>query len=145
MGQIAYYPKRSSDIDESHPSCGEHTDDLALTFLAQPDDVSGLQVKNMWGDWIDTVPIPHTLVVNIGDLLERWSNGRFKAIVHRVAMKPSEERHSVATFHLPDFHVEIACCVPNAIPKYRPVIAGYFRRKRESYFRASADEYLNNE
>ena len=64
----------------------------------------GLQARDRAsGTWIDVPPIPGTLVINVGDLLERWSNNRFASTPHRVVNRSGAERYSLATFYDPDF------------------------------------------
>ena len=65
-------------------------------------DMTGLEVKNASGDWVAAPPLPGTFVVNIGDLLEIWSNGSFASTWHRV--RPvSEERYSFPLFFTVDY------------------------------------------
>ncbi|CAO2842606.1 unnamed protein product [Amaranthus hypochondriacus] len=76
-----------------------HTDSDFLTILYQ-DQVGGLQlIKD--GNWISVKPNPHTLIVNIGDLFQAWSNGVYKSVVHRVVANPKRERFSTAYFMCP--------------------------------------------
>jgi len=81
---------------------GAHTDYGLLTLLFQ-DHVGGLQVKDKNDEWADVTPIEEAIVVNSGDMLERWSNDRFKSTVHRVQPKLGhQERLSIAMFFDPD-------------------------------------------
>lgn len=81
---------------------GEHTDYGLLTLLAQ-DRHGGLQVKTRAGDWLSAPPIPGTLVVNVGDMLERLTGGRFRSAPHRVANTSGRDRLSFPLFFDPDF------------------------------------------
>lgn len=78
----------------------EHTDYGFLTLLRQ-DDSGGLQVKSRRGGWIDAPPIRGTLVVNIGDMLEVWTHGIFKATPHRVKNQGQRDRISLPFFFDP--------------------------------------------
>jgi isopenicillin N synthase-like dioxygenase len=80
---------------------GEHTDYGLLTLLAQ-DQMGGLQVKTDRG-WIDVPPVADTLVVNVGDMLERLSGGRLVSAPHRVRNAGSRDRLSFPLFYDPDF------------------------------------------
>ena len=80
---------------------GEHTDYGLLTLLAQ-DQCGGLQVRTDTG-WIEVPPVAHTLVCNIGDMLERLSGGRFVSAPHRVLNKSGHDRYSFPLFFDPDF------------------------------------------
>lgn len=79
MSPLHYPPQKTSrgqEIDESRIGAGAHSDYGCLALLAQ-DDKGGLQVRNTAGRWIDASPVPGTFVVNVGDMLARWTNGPF--------------------------------------------------------------------
>ena len=78
-----------------------HSDSGAFTILWQ-DDSGGLEVRNGAGDWVGATPIPNTLVVNIGNIMQYWSNGRFTATTHRVINRSGRERYSIPFFVNPD-------------------------------------------
>jgi isopenicillin N synthase-like dioxygenase len=112
---------------------GEHTDFGWLTMILQ-DEVGGLEVKNKEGVWMDVPPMPGAFVVNVGDLMQRWTNDRYPATLHRVINRAGRERYSVAFFMDPDYHAEVAClstCVSKATPaKYEPIIVGDYMDHR---------------
>ncbi|XP_021295805.1 protein SRG1-like [Herrania umbratica] len=98
-----------------YPSCSRpdlvlgvspHSDGSAITLLLQDDEITALQIKHE-GSWVDVKPIPHSLVVNIGDTIEILSNGVYKSIEHRAITNEKKERISIATFMLPDNEQEI--------------------------------------
>lgn len=74
-----------------------HSDYGFLTLLLQ-DEVAGLQIKHQ-GRWLTVEPIPGSFVVNVGDQLEIFSNGRYKSILHRAVVNSSKSRISVASLH----------------------------------------------
>ena len=78
-------------------SLPEHTDHGFLTLLLQ-DGGGGLQARNRAGAWIDVPPIPHSLVINTGRLLSRWTNNVFPATFHRVRNNPRQDRYSIPLF-----------------------------------------------
>jgi isopenicillin N synthase-like dioxygenase len=88
----------------------------------------GLQVLSMDGEWLDAAPIEGTLVVNIGDLLSRLSNNRFKSTVHRVYNRQTASRYSMPFFL--GFNPEAICevvetCIDEEHPAlYPPISAG---------------------
>ncbi|MGH7004219.1 MAG: 2OG-Fe(II) oxygenase family protein, partial [Alphaproteobacteria bacterium] len=104
-----------------------HTDYGCITFVCQ-DDSGGLQVRNRAGEWIAAPPIPGTLVVNIGDLLARWTNDLFRSTPHRVVNTSGRARYSLAVFYDPDFDAEVkvidSCLAPGAAPRYAPTTCG---------------------
>jgi len=83
--------------------CGTHSDYGFVTLLIQ-DDVGGLHVKSLSGEWISATPKSGKIVVNFGDCLERITNGVFRATPHRVYLtNPERERFSTALFFDPRF------------------------------------------
>lgn len=127
-GQLVYYPPSAPD-DEAAGRFGvaPHSDFGVMTFLLQ-DDSGGLQVQNRAGDWIAAPPIPGSLVCNIGDLLQRWSNDRFVSTRHRVINRSGHERYSIPVFFDPDSDAVIDprdLNLPDGTPpRYDPVTAG---------------------
>lgn len=102
--RMNYYPPcpRADEVLGLSP----HSDAVGLTLLLQVNQVQGLQIRRN-GRWIAIKPIPGAFIVNIGDILEILSNGRYKSIEHRAIINPQKERMSVAAFHNPDYDVMI--------------------------------------
>jgi isopenicillin N synthase-like dioxygenase len=123
--------------DPDQMRLGAHTDYGIMTILLA-DAVPGLQVHTR-GDWHDVVAEEGTLVCNIGDMLERWTNDRWTSTLHRV-VPPSEtavgplRRRSIARFLdcEPDRVVSClpSCCGPDDPPRYQPVVAGDWLRAK---------------
>jgi isopenicillin N synthase-like dioxygenase len=90
--------------DDGGISCGEHTDYGCVTLLLTDDVKGALQVKSASGSWINADPIPGAFVVNIGDMMERWTNGLWRSTTHRVVHRGDTFRVSVPFFYEPDFH-----------------------------------------
>lgn len=97
---FVYYPSQPAGENQRF-GVGPHTDFGVLTVLCQ-DDVGGLQVENLDGEWIEAPPIDGTLVVNVGDLLERWTDGAFRSTPHRVVNSSGRERLSLVLAFDPD-------------------------------------------
>lgn len=93
-GSFVYYPNQPEEMGEDQFGVGPHTDFGVLTVLCQ-DDVGGLQVQDINGDWIQAPPIEGTLIVNVADLLHRWTGGAYKSTPHRVVNNSGRERLSI--------------------------------------------------
>jgi len=132
-GQLVYYPPSAAeDEGERRFGVAPHTDFGVLTLLAQ-DRQGGLQVRTRAGHWVEAPPIPDTLVCNIGDLLQRWSNDRLVSTPHRVINRSGHARHSIPIFFDPHTDTRIDPCelgVAAADARYAPVTAGEHIRGR---------------
>lgn len=127
-GSIIHYPPQPAELSDEQFGVGPHTDYGFLTLLLQ-DAVGGLEVLNADGDWVAAPPIPGTFVVNVGDLLARWSNDRFSSTVHRVVNRTGQERYSIPLFFDPNFDTVIdprhANLPQGQEPRYAPILAGH--------------------
>ncbi|BDI19340.1 iron/ascorbate oxidoreductase [Nostoc cf. commune SO-36] len=102
--RIFNYPPNSL-LSKSKWGVGEHTDYGVLTILKQ-DNVGGLQIKSKSG-WIDAPPIPGSFVCNIGDMLDRMTQGLYRSTPHRVQNLSTSHRLSFPFFFDPNFNVEV--------------------------------------
>lgn len=111
-----------------------HSDGGGITILLQEDGVVGLQVRKD-GGWISVQPIPGGLVINIGDMVEVMSNGRYKSIEHRAVANKDKDRISIAAFCNPEKEAEIGPA-PELINESNPLNYRTFQRSQylESYF-----------
>lgn len=100
-GSFVYYPPQNPDKSTVQFGVGPHTDFGVLTVLCQ-DNVGGLQVQDVNGDWVKAPPIEDTLIVNVGDLLSRWTDGAYKSTPHRVINASGRERLSLVLAFDPD-------------------------------------------
>ena len=100
--RLNYYPKYAPGTRTDRPlGVGEHTDSGALTLLLQ-DAQPGLEVRRD-GRWHLVEPRAGALVVNIGDIVQVWSNDRYRAALHRVVTSPAKDRYSVPFFLNPSW------------------------------------------
>lgn len=98
---LVYYPSQTKEMGENQFGVGAHTDFGVLTVLCQ-DSVGGLQVQGLHGEWLDAAPIDGTLIVNVGDLLARWTDGSYRSTNHRVVNTSGRERLSLVLAFDPD-------------------------------------------
>ncbi|HVO16129.1 MAG TPA: 2OG-Fe(II) oxygenase family protein [Alphaproteobacteria bacterium] len=106
-----------------------HSDYGSFTILVQ-DRSGGLEARNAAGDWIDIPPVPGTFVVNVGDLLQRWTNDVYISSLHRVLNRGPDARMSISFFVYANPRAEIACLdscrSADRPPRYAPVVAGAY-------------------
>ena len=125
-GSLQYYPPQPAGGGEDQFGVAPHTDFGVLTVLCQ-DEIGGLEIQRRNGEWAAMPPISGTLVVNIGDLLERWSNRRYRSTVHRVINTSGRERLSLVLAYDPDFETLVdprAFCAELETPHDEPITCG---------------------
>lgn len=125
---LHYPPVGRTGVMADQLGAGAHTDYGMLTLLLQ-DGVGGLQLRTADGAWFDVPPRRDAIVINSGDLLERWSNGRYRSTPHRVLPQTgSADRYSIALFVDPDSATRVAalasCVSDTNPPRYPPTSAG---------------------
>ncbi|CAL5051142.1 unnamed protein product [Urochloa decumbens] len=103
--RMNYYPP-CSEADKV-VGLSPHSDADLLTLLLQVNEVHGLQVKRDDGSWVPVRPLDGAFVVNVGDVLQIFTNGRYRSVEHRVVVNAERERLSVAAFHSPSVHATI--------------------------------------
>ena len=125
-GSLQYYPPQPEGAEDDQFGVAPHTDFGVLTVLCQ-DAIGGLQIQRRNGEWVAMPPIPGTLVVNIGDLLERWSNRRYRSTVHRVINSSGRERLSLVLAYDPNFETLVdpgVFCAEGEAPRDEPITCG---------------------
>ena len=122
--RLIHYPHTDEDVVD-RPGIGAHTDYEIFTILLPT--APGLEVMNGNGEWIDALPIEDAFIVNIGDIMEIWTNGAFVATSHRVR-KVAQERYAFPLFFAADYHARIEPLEPFVSaahpPRYQSLIAG---------------------
>ena len=123
--RLLYYPPNDRPMDNTNQGIGAHSDFECFTVLNQM--APGLQVMNAADEWVEAPPIEGTFIVNIGDLLEGWTNGRFKATQHRV-VNTGRERLSLPLFFAVDYDTVVEPLPqfvgPDRPPAYERIVAG---------------------
>jgi isopenicillin N synthase-like dioxygenase len=130
--RLNYYPGQTVAPRPGQLRASAHTDYGGFTILSGEDVAGGLQVLTRDGVWIDVATAPTTFVVNIGDLLMRWTNDRWLSTMHRVVNPPagagpSRARLSIAFFNHPNYDVMIECLPSQGPAKHPPVLSGDYR------------------
>jgi isopenicillin N synthase-like dioxygenase len=130
--RLNFYPAQPVAPEPEQLRAGAHTDYGLLTILNGEAVPGGLQIKARDGGWIDVETAPDQFVINIGDLMMRWSNDRWLSNLHRVvnppaAVRAQTKRLSVAFFLHPNYDAVIECIAPPGQAKYPPVGSGEYR------------------
>jgi isopenicillin N synthase-like dioxygenase len=139
--RFLHYPPQATDDDEQFGQA-PHTDNSFITMLAR-EEVPGLAVRLPSGEWLAPPVIPGTFLVNLGNLMKRWSNDRFLSTPHGVLNDSGTDRYSIAFFYSPN-PASVVECLPSCTgpadpPRYPPAVYGdlileffnanYFHRK----------------
>ncbi len=137
--RLLHYPPLTKAVEPGQLRAGEHSDVGMMTILRNDPVPGGLQVKARDGTWIDAPGIADTFIINIGDLLMRWTNDRLTSTLHRVAVPPLDvgpksRRLSIGYFVGPRYNAMVeclpTCCGPDNPAKYDPVSVHEYRTQR---------------
>jgi len=131
-----HYPPITAE-PKSAVRAGQHEDINLITLLIGA-SAEGLQVLNKQGEWIDVTALPDHIVVNVGDMLQRLTNGQLKSTTHRVINPPKDKwgtpRYSIPFFLHPRSEMRLDClpsCVPaGQAPLWEPISAGEYLEQR---------------
>ncbi len=140
--RASHYPP--DPLEEGQYSCGPHTDGSFLTLLATT-DVPGLEIRTTEGEWIKAPLWRGSFLVNSGDMLTRWSNGRFLSTPHRVINDSGEDRYAIPFFMQPNADAVLECLPtcrgPDNPPREEPITcANYLKWYFESNFAHYGDD-----
>lgn len=136
--RLLHYPALPKGFtpEDSQNRAGAHTDYGSITLLFQ-DNVGGLEVKSRNGGWVKATPVPGTIVINTGDLMQQWTNDVFLSNPHRVRQPKDsmhKDRYSIAYFCSPNNEKVISCidtCQSDSQPaKYPPVTTSEYMISR---------------
>jgi isopenicillin N synthase-like dioxygenase len=141
-----HYPVLGTAPEPGQLRAGAHTDFGAMTLLAMTEGKGGLEARLADGRWVPVQPKPGELVVNLGDMMQRWTNDRWVSTLHRVVVPDTGDvqsrRMSIGYFVHPNFDAEIRCvptCLgPGEAPRYPTITAGeHIRRKIDASHKAA--------
>jgi isopenicillin N synthase-like dioxygenase len=133
--RLVNYPDQVSPPLPNQLRYGAHHDYGGLTILRQDGAPGGLEICGHDGMWRNVPVIPHSFVINVGDLMSRWTNGRWRSTLHRVVNPPREltgstQRLSMVLFTTPNEQTEITClptcCDAEHPAQFEPVRAGAY-------------------
>lgn len=130
--RLLHYPPQQGQVYQEEIGIGAHTDYGFLTILSQ-DDVGGLQVRNRAGEWVSAPPVKDAFIVNIGDLVETLTDGRYTSTMHRVINTSGKERYSLPFFMDMDFDAVIEpvpTCRSADAPEFIPYTCGQHKFDR---------------
>jgi len=112
-----------------------HTDYGMFTVLLQ-DPNGGLEIQRRDGTWVKAPQVEDSFVVNIGDMMEIWTNDLYVSTPHRVVGLSGRDRHSVPAFFAPAFNTSVecisSCLAPGEAAKHPPLLAGKYLDERLS-------------
>jgi isopenicillin N synthase-like dioxygenase len=133
MQRLISYPPYERAPAEGQLRAGAHTDLNMLTFVHTNSDVGGLEVRARNGSWIAPETSADCYVVNVGDILMRWTNDLWVSTPHRVANPPvgwRQRRLSIPFFFQANYDTIVECLPTGAASKYPPVSVGAYRAER---------------
>lgn len=131
------YPALPASPLPGQQGAGAHSDYGSVTILRPDPAVPGLEVRMPDGSWQKAPAVGDGFLVNIGDMLARWTNDRWVSTLHRVVTRDAtRRRQSIAYFQNPDYDAEIrcipTCLAPGETAKYEPVLAGAYLMEKFS-------------
>ena len=131
--RVLYYPSQDGPVDDRQIGIGAHSDYECFTMLCT-DEVPALQVLNSAGQWIMAPPIPGCFILNVGDLMARWTNGYFASTIHRAINRSGRKRYSIPFFFGTNSKalVEVfpTCQGPGRPAQYPPITTGDYVKSR---------------
>jgi isopenicillin N synthase-like dioxygenase len=122
--KLNHYPPQSAPERECEIGVVGHSDSGGFTVMWQ-DANGGLEVQSKNGDWVGAPPIPDTFVINLGSVMQIWTNGRFSSTPHRVINRSGGDRYSIPLFVNPNYDAPIAPLAGAAASDAAPRFADY--------------------
>jgi isopenicillin N synthase-like dioxygenase len=95
--KVNHYPPQHDPVSDDDIGVVPHSDSGGFTILWQ-DEWGGLEIQNKNGEWVGASPVEGTFVINIGNIMQIWSNGEFSSTPHRVVNRSGQDRYSIPLF-----------------------------------------------
>ena len=135
---LLHYPPITESLLPGQLRSGAHTDFGTMTLLFHHGSAEGLEIQRPDGTWLHAPSMPGAAIINVGDLLTRWSNGQLRSVLHRVVPPQGQgaqrPRYSATLFYEPRHEVVISCLEPCQGPGkpalYPPITAGERLKER---------------
>ena len=139
--KLNHYPPQDAPESVKHIGVVPHSDSGAFTILWQ-DDGDGLEIENKNGEWIGAPSIPDTFVINIGNVMQIWTDGRFSSTPHRVINRGGRDRYSIPFFVNPGPAAPIGPLNSQAAEPAEPFSKYIQQRLRRTFPVAQIPEYI---
>ncbi|MFD1703374.1 isopenicillin N synthase family dioxygenase [Methylopila henanensis] len=139
MMRVLRYPRQTERPLANQLRAGAHSDYGSMTILRKELSDGSLQVKNLAGEWVSVPVVEGSFIINIGDLMQQWTNDLWRSTVHRVVNPDLDspenvDRMSIVFFHQPNFDAVVECLPscqsPENPPKYGPISSGDHLRSK---------------
>ncbi len=112
--KVNHYPPQDNPTTVSNIGVVPHSDEGAFTLLWQ-DENGGLEIESKSGEWVEAPPIPGTIVLNLGNAMQIWTNGEFSATPHRVINRSGVDRYSIPFFSYARYDAPITPLLNGAV------------------------------
>jgi isopenicillin N synthase-like dioxygenase len=136
---LHYFPLSEENLKNSNAVRAAAHGDINLITLLMGANTGGLQAQTLSGDWIDVMPAPDEIVINVGDMLARLTNDKLRSTIHQVVNPKDPEKLKISRYSTPFFlhphpNMDLSClegCVSLSNPKkYDDITAGQFLNER---------------
>jgi isopenicillin N synthase-like dioxygenase len=125
--KLNHYPPQDAPEADNDIGVVPHADSGGFTILWQ-DDNGGLEVQSKNGEWVGAPPIEDAFVINVGNIMQIWTNGRFSSTPHRVINRAGRDRYSIPLFVNPDSTARIAPLIGRLAADFEPFSYGDYQR-----------------
>jgi isopenicillin N synthase-like dioxygenase len=126
--KLNHYPPQDAPERENEIGVVPHSDSGGFTILWQ-DHNGGLEIQSKSGEWVGAPPIPDTYVINLGNVMQIWTNGHFSSTPHRVINRGGKDRYSIPLFVNPNRDALIEPLIGTRDPGFEPFKFGDYQRK----------------